>query len=123
MILEFIKQHKILDIGCASPGELFAEMILDLPFDFVDAALNDNYYISRINWWERARIQSGSLLGFGGPRDPRAPQKFFFSETSLCKEFDLTTTTDEYYDYINSIQTQYKNICLVPSFELRHKKR
>ena len=121
MILEFINQHRIVDIGVALNGEPFPEMILDLPHKFVDIALSENYYISRIIWWEKANIQTGSQMGFGGPVDPRDPKNFFFSETSMCKVFSESTTAKEYFKYIDDIYAKYKEISLIPSFELKHK--
>lgn len=121
MFLEFIEQHKILAIGSVLPGELFAEIILDAPYEFIDVALDNNYFISKISWWERAKIRTGSMIGFGGPRDPRVPEEYFFSETGICREFGATTTTDEYYSYINNTQAEYKKLCLIPSFELQYK--
>lgn len=119
MILDFIEQHIILDIGKALPGELFAEVILDSPYTFIDVVLNNGYYISKINWWERAKISTGSTTGFGGPRDPRAPEEYFFSEIGVSREFDVIATIDEYYRYINTVQDNYKKIPLFPSFELK----
>lgn len=121
MILEFIEEHRILDVGATLSGELFAEVILDLPHEFIDIVINSDYYISKISWWERAKIHTGSTLGFGGPRDPRAPEEFFFSETNICREFGITTTRDEYYSYIKSIHAEYTKISLTPSFELQYK--
>ena len=121
MILEFINRHKIVDIGVALTGEPFAEMILDSPYKFIDVTLKENYYISKINWWERANLQAGSQMGFGGPVDPRDPKHFFFSETNLCKEFSKRTTAKEYYKYIDNINAKYKDISLIPSFEIKYK--
>ena len=118
MILEFINLHKIVDIGTGKP---FAEMILDSPYEFIDEALKESYYISKINWWERAELQAGSRMGFGGPVDPRNPKHFFFSETGICKEFSTRTTAREYYTYIDDINAKYKDISLIPSFEIKYK--
>lgn len=121
MILEFINRHKIVEIGTTLTGKSFAEMILDSPYQFIDVAIKENYYISRVNWWERADIQVGSRMGFGGPVDPRDPKHYFFSEIGICKEFSKRTTAEEYYTYIDDINAKYKDVSLIPSFEIEYK--
>ena len=122
LVYEFIKQHRIVDIGHKLPGELVSEIILDLPFEFIDIVKKSNYYISRISWWERASIHAGSILGLGGPRDPRDPEEFFFSETGICRDFSVTASKTDYCNYIGSIISQYQNLNLFPAFELQHRK-
>ena len=123
MIFEYIEKHKILEIGFQPSGESFAELILNEPYMFVDVVSQSNYYISTIVWYERAKIHTGSKMGFGGPKDPRSPQDYFFSETSLCKTFDESTRKDEYRSYMDEIQSKYSGVLLFPSFQICRKTR
>ena len=122
MLFEFIKKHKILEIGLCSLGECYAELILTEPYKFVDVILQSDHYISTVTWYERASIQIGSRMGFGGPVDPEFPEEYFFSETSICKVFEESACKDEYCSYMDDVYSSYKNVSLVPSFEIRRKK-
>lgn len=119
MLLEYVKNHVVLVVdGQPFNGQTF-ELIVDSPLEFVALLLENGYFISAINWWERARIAAGSKCGFGGPRDPKLPDEFFFSDTSIGREFCVRTTLDIYYDYLKETTEAFNNVELVPSFEVQ----
>lgn len=119
MLCDFIDKHMILKIGGQYSSDSSAELILDEPYKFVEIVLQSGYYISAINWYEYAKIHLGSKLGFGGPRDPRFPEEYFFSETSIGKTFNEATGIDEYFAYMKKMQSHDFSISLVPSFLIR----
>ena len=114
-ITTYSKHHMIVDIGTA----LHAELIVDDPNGFIDVSSKSAYYISSIRWWDRVSIENGSLIGYGGPRDPRDPNSYYFAETDLCKTFSLKTTLQEYYEYINYIRQKFSDYDLYPAFEVK----
>lgn len=77
--------------------------------------------ISTIIWYEHAKIHAESNFGFGGPKDPRFPQEYFFSETGLSKAFDEFTDKDEYCSYMKEVQSQHLGVPLIPSFQIFRK--
>ena len=121
MIFEFIQTHKILEIGLPKSVDSFAELILDNPNEFVNVVSQSGYYISTIIWYEHTKIHAESNFGFGGPKDPRFPQEYFFSETGLSKSFDELTDKDEYCSYMKEVQSQHPGVPLIPSFQIYRK--
>ena len=91
---------------------------MDNPIDLVDCIIKNNCYISEIRWWDRADITLGSKIGYGGTRDPRVPQKYYFAETDICDTFEKSTSFTEYVEYLNKIKMQYYMYDLHPAFDI-----
>lgn len=103
-------------------GKRVDEIIVDKPMEFIDAVLQNGYYISCVMWWDRAKMDEGSAIGMGGRRDPRDPDKYYFSEVVyLDKYFDKSTTKEEYSEYIKNIFSAYPGYDLYPGFDIENK--
>lgn len=119
MLDAFIAVHEILRVGIAMPEHLCADLIVDDPAGLIDVIHRTDRYISAINWWEHAPIESGSKLGMGGPRDPRDPQVSFFSEVvHLGKTFEPSASREECLSYLEEVTTSYPELNLYPSFNI-----
>ena len=117
MLSKYIEMHRIVTIGTpTSPDTLYAETIVDNPYEFVQAIVKNGFYISEILWWERTLQSSSPKLGMGGPVDPRDPLNYYFAETDICMNYNHNTSLEEYIDYLNEIQAKYPNFDLFPSF-------
>ena len=103
-------------------GKGVDEIIVDKPIEFIDAVLLSGYYISCVMWWDRTKMDESSTIGMGGPRDPRDPDMYYFSEVVyLDKYFDKSTTKGEYCDYIKNIFSAYPSHDLYPGFDIEKK--
>lgn len=103
-------------------GKGVDEIIVDKPMEFIDAVLQNGYYISCVMWWDRVKMDKSSAIGMGGPRDPRDPDMYYFSEVVyLDKYFDKSTTKEDYCDYIKSIFSAYSSYDLYPGFDIEKK--
>ncbi len=127
---DFLKEHLIVQIGvhdadyCAAlqAVEEISEIIVDAPMELVDIVLENGCYIPYILWWERADAETGSELGMGGPKDPRDPNGYFFSEiTHMDKHFQVATTKKEYRAYLETVFSQYPDKELYPGFDIKKK--
>ena len=116
---EFLSRNTIVQIGQTLPGYVICEAIVDNPKDLISIVKKNGCYISEIRWWEHAKIAVGSIIGYGGPRDPREPSSYFFAETDIYKVFDVFTCDKDYYKYIEQVKKQYYNFDLFPAFDIR----
>lgn len=100
-------------------GKGVDEIIVDKPMEFIDTVLQNGYYISCVMWWDRVKLDEGSAIGMGGPRDPRDPNMYYFSEVIyLDKYFDKSTTKEDYCDYLQNIFSAYPSYDLYPGFDI-----
>ena len=99
--------------------EIVTELIVDNPIQLVEKVISQGLYIPCIIWWDRARIDIGSKIGMGGPRDPRDPDTYFFAEIPhLDKYFGELTTKEEYCQYIEGVLSAYPEFELYPGFDV-----
>ena len=121
-LLQYLKDHKIISIGTLVDDKcVIAEVIVDDPWELVKQVIESNCYISEMRWWDRASFSKKSQIGYGGTRDPRDPQSFYFAETDICSSFKETTTADEYIDYLNTIKSRYSQYDLYAAFDIYRK--
>lgn len=114
----FFLKHSVVSVGIPIPGKIeFSDVIVDST-DGLISLLGEHYYISQITWWDRVLISEGSKIGYGGPRDPRDPNKYFFAETDICRQFNSDTQPFEYDNYINEVRDKYTQYDLYPSFDI-----
>lgn len=118
-IKDYLEKHLILAIGNPFGEYVCTDAIVDDAEKFIEAVLKNERYISDVTWWERAEILSGSKIGYGGPRDPGDPDKYFFAETDICKTFDVNTTKEEYGEYLAEIKSGYSEYNLIPAFTVK----
>ena len=120
MVIEkFLENHKIVKIGNTIPGYICCETIVDNPMCLIPIVRQNNCYISEIRWWDRVEIVSASNIGYGGPRDPRCPDNYFFAETDIYKVFSKHLPDKEYYEYIDLIKRSYSSLNLFPAFDIK----
>lgn len=121
-ILDYVKKHKVLQIGIDLPSHICSEVIVDEPEKFIRVIVQNGGYISAISWWERVAVGMKPQIGYGGPRDPKAPDEFFFAETDLESCFSVLTSEKEYLNYLALTLQTYPDITLFPAFEVQKKK-
>lgn len=118
-LFEYLKKHTIVSIGNPVCDRcLIVEMIPDNMKQVVKTILENGCYISEIHWWDRALISSGSSIGYGGPADPRDPEKYFFAETDIFASFEITTSIFDYYEYLDKVKTEYSDYDIYPAFDV-----
>lgn len=117
---DYLRTHKIIEIGEMAEGEVCSDIILDSPIEFIMLLDQSEFYISRILWWDYVEINVGSNIGYGGPKDIRN-EKFFWAETYIESLFSIDTNSDEILKYIAGIQEKYKNHNLYPSFTVNYR--
>ena len=121
-MLQHIKEHAIVCIGKIEDGNnKMVEVIPQNPKNFLEEVIRTGCYISEIRWWDRTLISTGSKIGYGGPRDPRDPQNYYFAETDICASFVSTTTFSEYAEYLDRIKEQYSAFDIYPAFDVYYK--
>ena len=100
-------------------GGVITEILVDKPLDLVKVVLQNGCYVSCIRWWHRVTLNEGSPIGMGGPRDPRDPNNYFFSEVvHIEKAFEQSATEKDYCDYITEISQMYPIYDLYPGFDI-----
>lgn len=119
LLKTFVAKHIIVEIGIPLCGDPFGEIIVDEPYHFIRLVMHSDCYISCIRWWDRANIQLGSKIGYGGPRDPRSPKDFFFAETDIYQEFSMDTAVTKYCEYLDSVRSNFAEFDLFPAFEIQ----
>ena len=118
-LLQYLNNHTILTIGNLVEDKcVIVEVISNNPEELVEYVIKNDCYISEIRWWDRASISTKSKIGYGGTKDPRDPQKYYFAETDICASFEKETTALEYLEYLNTIKTQYSMHDLYPAFDI-----
>ena len=119
-LLTYLKEHKILNVGNPiSPEYVCVETIVDCPKDFIDIVYSHDCYISEIRWWHRTLISEKSGIGYGGPRDPRDANNYFFAETDYFKNFDKTCSAQDCYSYIEFMTKTHSIYDLYPAFHVK----
>ena len=116
---DYLKEHTIVKIGSPVLNYVSCETIVDNPAELISIVLQNNCYISEIRWWDRVKITSGSIIGYGGPRDPRSPYSYFFAETDICKTFNIYAQEKEYSEYLSCIKNLYSKFDLFPAFDIK----
>lgn len=121
-LLEYIEKHAIVSGKSFTADKcVIVEMIPDNPKDLIKYVIKNNCYVSEILWWDRASIALGSKIGYGGPRDPRDPQNYYFAETDIGASFENVTTISEYIKYLDEIKKRYITHDLYPAFDIYKK--
>jgi len=118
---EYLDRHLIVQIGIRSPEYVCAEAIVDNPDELISIIEGTAYYISHIRWWDHVKIGVVSPIGYGGTRNPR-DYDYYFAETDICKDFDISTTLDEYRDYLAQVKGRYIDYSIYPAFDIKEKK-
>ena len=118
-IEDYLVEHAIVKIGKTLPDYISCEIIVDNPYELISVVTRNYGYISEIRWWDCVEITTGSNIGYGGPRDPRNPDHYFFAETDICKKFDLLTENKIYYEYLKQIEVEYSAYNLYPAFDIK----
>lgn len=113
-LYSFLDEHFIINIG----KKQLCEVIVDTPVELISLLKHHDFYISLITWWDWVPIATGSSIGYGGPRDPRDPNNYFFAETDISKEFGVETPPDQYIEYLKKVQKEYSGHDLYPAFEI-----
>ncbi|MCH5317349.1 MAG: hypothetical protein J1E05_05180 [Eubacterium sp.] len=121
-ITDYLNQHMIVKIGLTLPEYVCCEIIVDNPKELVPIVRENGCYITAVYWWDRAEIDSGSIIGYGGPRDPRSPNSHFFAETDICRVFNTILQDEEYYKYFDKIKQTYSSYDLFPAFDIKNLK-
>lgn len=122
-IEDYLSNHTIVRIGITLPGYVCCETIVDNPIELISVIKNNDCYITEIRWWDRAEIASGSSIGYGGPRDPKSPDSHFFAETDIYKVFTPLSQDEEYYGYLDQIESTHSNLNLFPAFDIKKIKK
>ena len=117
-IEEYLNMQGVVVIG---KGYMQGEVIVDNPIELINIVRQNDCYISEIRWWEYCEIIMGSKIGYGGPRDPRCPDRFFFAETDIYKTFNSNTEDSTYYDYLDQIKKAYPFYNLRPAFVIKER--
>ena len=115
---KYVSEHQIILIGCSSSDIIFSDLILDNPNPFFDSLQRYNVFVSEILWWERVKVGEKSILGGGGPCDPR-DSNYYFSETFMEKNFSPSTVSQTYKDYVKTVSNKYPDCDLYPSLTIK----
>lgn len=119
---EYIKNNKILSVGSLNePKCICVEIIVKDPKEFVKLALDNECYVPEILWFDRVSIDEGSILGGGGPRDPRESDRWYFAETYLHRSFTKDAKYEDFCDYFDFIKAQYPECDLYPAIDVYRK--
>jgi len=116
---DYLQIHTIVQIGVPSSEYAYSEVIVDNYKDLISVVIDTEFYISKISWWHRTEIITGSSIGYGGPRDPRNPEVYYFAETDICQEFKEKSSLKDIYNYFDKINREYSNFELYPSFDIK----
>ena len=117
----YLKKHLIVQNCLDSPNYLCLEAIFDNPEELISILSQTEYHICHISWWDYVSLADTSSIGYGGVRDPNNPM-FYFAETDICRDFDCSTTSEEYLDYLLHVKSMYPNHTIFPAFDIkRHK--
>lgn len=117
-ILDYVREHMVLQIGCNLSAHICSEVLVDDPKELVHTIVHNGGYISAISWWERVSFGSKPQMGYGGMRDPRASEEFYFAETDIGKNFPVGTTECEYLNYLAQTLKSHSDVSLMPAFEI-----
>ena len=120
-LIDYIHKHTIVQVGVAVGDYLCAEVIVDNPIELIEVVecQRENYYISEILWWDNTKIEEGSTIGYGGPKDTRNSDEYFFAETDIVKAFTPLSTFEEILNYIKRVKKDYHTHELYPAFDIK----
>lgn len=116
----FLSNHVIVQAGVQLPDYICTELIVDNPNELISLVQKSEYYISHICWWDYVKIGYSSSLGYGGRRNPREPD-YYFAETDICRDFEMTATANEYYDYLVKVKNKFSCFNIFPAFDIKKK--
>ena len=116
---DYLMRHKIVKIGKHILGYVCSEVIVDNPEEFIMIVQQNGYFISEIRWWEYTSITEVPSIGYGGPRDPRCPDKYYFAETDVCISFCKPVRYQDYVSYLVQVKNAYPNLILHPAFDVK----
>ena len=117
----FIFKHTIVSIGTpVDQKDAFVEVIVDNPKELILIVEKSAYYISEIRFYHRVKIMDGSMIGYGGPTDPR-DSSYYFAETDYDHEFSLDAEINDYLKYVHEIESLYPEYQMIPSFTLSYR--
>jgi len=122
-IIEYLNNHTIVKIGKTLPGYVCCEVIVENPQKLISVLMENECYITEIRWWDRATIEYGSDIGYGGPKDPNCPYSHYFAETDIVKSFTSESTYEEYIDYLDQISVSYSHFSLFPAFDIKRREK
>lgn len=114
-LYDYINSHLIVKIS-----DNYRDIIVNNPYEFVAFLEKTEFFISEILWFDRAKIEIGSSIGYGGPIDNQ-DNNFFWAETYICDTFSEQTTTRNYQEYLKKTAQQYSDYSLYPAFTLNLK--
>lgn len=115
---QYISKHLVVQIGHPVSGYAYTDIIVDNPVGLVEFVDNSMYYICGVLWWEKVYKGNSPQLGTGGIVDPRDPSNVWLAETFLSYEFEKDASRQDYLQYLKSIQQEYPEIPLYPSFDI-----
>ena len=118
VILDYVRKHMVLQIGIVLPSQICSEVIVDNPEEFVRIVVQNGGYISEISWWEHVAVDTKPKIGYGGPRDPMAPDKFYYAETDIRDRFPVWTSEYDYINYLAQTLQANPDVALFPAFEV-----
>ena len=118
-IEDFLQRHTIVKIGMTPPEYVCCEVVLDDPRAFARIVRENRCYVTEVRWWDCAEIALESPIGYGGPRDSRSPDKYFFAETDIGRVFPAGLQDEEYDRYFDKIKQAYARFDLYPAFDVR----
>ncbi len=118
---DYLNSHTIIEIGRVLSEYLCLETIVDDPIELINNIDESEYYISVIRWWDRVKIGTSSPIGYGGPRDPRDPEVYYFAETYLEESFEASFNKDEFLTYLSETKEKYRELDLYPAFDIMKK--
>ena len=103
------KKHLFINLvtSVLNNGERHAEVITDKPKELIDAIYEDGDYISMVILWDRASVNEGSKIGYGGPLDSRDNNYYFAETEEVSPTFTQLTTKEEILNYINTAGSKY----------------
>lgn len=118
----YVSENLIIKIGKCCENILFSEIIVDDPENFIAFVYENDCYISEIRWWEHVHVGAAPNIGYGGPRDPRCPNEFYFAETDIGKKFDEFVSRQAICYYIMKTKEEYRAFELYPALDVRSRR-
>lgn len=97
---------------------LVLEVISDKPDSLIDYIFENGGRILWVIMWDRARVDEGSPLGYGGPVDTRDINYYFAETDEQSIEFEPTVTKKEILQYIHQVNSKYGSHHLYAGFQI-----
>lgn len=115
---DYLREHMVLQVGVNLSSHICSEIIVDDPKEFIQIVVQTEGYISAISWWERVAVDTKPKIGYGGQRDPTAPDKFYYAETDIVDCFPVSTSEYDYLNYLAQTLQSNPDVDLFPAFEV-----